>query len=109
MDRVINISSLSTGQLKTIDMCIILGVLKVIFSGVNFNVMFLDELLSNMDSELRSMVCNIFKSELKENQTIFIISHQEISDANFDGSINAKLSYVNGTERSTYQVKSYTI
>ena len=109
LDRVINISSLSTGQLKTIDMCIILGVLKVIFSGVNFNVMFLDELLSNMDSELRSMVCNIFKSELKENQTIFIISHQEISDANFDGSINAKLSYVNGTERSTYQVKSYTI
>lgn len=109
LDRVISISSLSTGQLKTIDMCIILGVLKVIFSGVNFNVMFLDELLSNMDSELRSMVCNIFKSELKENQTIFIISHQEISDANFDGSINAKLSYVNGTERSTYQVKSYTI
>ena len=109
LDRVINISSLSTGQLKTIDMCIILGVLKVIFSGVNFNVMFLDELLSNMDSELRSMVCNIFKSELKENQTIFIISHQEISDANFDGSINAKLSYVNGTERSTYQIKSYTI
>ena len=108
LDRVINISSLSTGQLKTIDMCIILGVLKVIFSGVNFNVMFLDELLSNMDSELRSMVCNVFKSELKENQTIFIISHQEISDANFDGSINAKLSYVNGTERSTYQVKSYT-
>ena len=109
LDRVINISSLSTGQLKTIDMCIILGVLKVIFSGVNFNVMFLDELLSNMDSELRSMVCNVFKSELKENQTIFIISHQEISDANFDGSINAKLSYVNGTERYTYQVKSYTI
>lgn len=108
LERVINISSLSTGQLKTIDMCIILGVLKVIFSGVNFNVMFLDELLSNLDSELLSMICNVLKSELKENQTIFIISHQEISDANFDGSINAKLSYVNGTERSSYQVKSYT-
>lgn len=108
LDRVINITSLSTGQLKTIDMCIILGVLKVIFSGVNFNIMFLDELFSNMDSELRSMICNVLKSELKENQTIFIISHQEISDANFDGSINAKLSYVNGTERSSYQIKSYT-
>jgi len=108
LDRVINITSLSTGQLKTIDMCIILGVLKVIFSGVNFNIMFLDELFSNMDAELRSMVCNVLKSELKENQTIFIISHQEISDANFDGSINAKLSYVNGTERSSYQIKSYT-
>ena len=109
MDRFINISLLSTGQLKTIDMCIILGVLKVIFSGVNFNIMFLDELFSNMDSELRSMVCNVLKSELKENQTIFIISHQEISDANFDGSINAKLSYSNGTEKSIYSIKSYTI
>lgn len=108
LDRVINITSLSTGQLKTIDMCIILGVLKVILSGVNFNIMFLDELFSNMDSELRSMVCNVLKSELKDNQTIFIISHQEISDANFDGSINAKLSYLNGTERSSYQIKSYT-
>ena len=88
-------------------MCIILGVLKVIFSGVHFNVMFLDELFSNMDSELRSMVCNVLKSELKENQTIFIISHQEISDANFDGSINAKISYVNGTEKSKYTIYKY--
>ena len=50
MDKQINISSLSTGQLKTIDMCVILGVLKVIFSGVHFNVMFLDELFSNSDA-----------------------------------------------------------
>ena len=109
LDRNINISSLSTGQLKTIDMCIILGVLKVIFSGVNFNIMFLDELFSNMDADLRSKVCNVLKSELKENQTIFIISHQEISDANFDGSISAKLNYSNGVEKTNYSVKSYTI
>lgn len=109
IDRNINISSLSTGQLKTIDMCIILGVLKVIFSGVNFNIMFLDELLSNLDIELRSKVCNVLKSELKENQTIFIISHQEISDTNFDGSISAKLNYSNGVEKSKYEIKSYTL
>lgn len=109
LDRNINIASLSTGQLKTIDMCIILGVLKVIFSGVNFNIMFLDELFSNMDADLRSKVCNVLKSEIKENQTIFIISHQEISDANFDGAINAKLSYSNGVEKTNYSVKSYTI
>ena len=109
VEKPINISSLSTGQLKTIDMCIILGVLKVIFSGVNFNIMFLDELFSNMDPELRSMICNVLKKELKPNQTIFIISHQEISDANFDGSINVKLTYFNGWDKSEYQIKSYTI
>lgn len=108
IDKTINIALLSTGQLKTIDMCIILGVLKVIFSGVNFNIMFLDELFSNMDAELRSMICNVLKKELKENQSIFIISHQEISDANFDGSINVKLTYFNGWDKSEYQIKSYT-
>lgn len=109
VDRNINISSLSTGQLKTVDMCIILGILKVIFSGVNFNIYFLDELFSNLDSELRTLICNVLKNEIKDGQTIFIISHQEISDANFDGSINAKLSYINGTEQSSYTIKSYTI
>jgi ABC-type Mn2+/Zn2+ transport system ATPase subunit len=86
-------------------MCIILGVLKVIFSGVNFNVMFLDELFSNMDSELRTVVCNMLKSELKENQTIFIISHQEIYDTNFKGSINARLLFENNIEKSVYSIK----
>jgi DNA repair exonuclease SbcCD ATPase subunit len=108
LDRSINIASLSTGQLKTVDMCIILGVLKVIFSGVNFNIMFLDELFSNMDAELRSKVCNVLKNELKENQTVFIVSHQEISDANFDGSINVNLFYDDGKEKSRYTIKSYT-
>ena len=109
VEKPINISLLSTGQLKTIDMCIILGVLKVIFSGVNCNIMFLDELFSNMDLELRSMICNVLKKELKPNQTIFIISHQEISDSNFDGSINVKLTYFNTLDKSEYQIKSYTI
>lgn len=109
VEKPINISLLSTGQLKTIDMCIILGVLKVIFSGVNCNIMFLDELFSNMDPELRSMICNVLKKELKHDQTIFIISHQEISDSNFDGSINVKLTYFNTWDKSEYQIKSYTV
>lgn len=105
LDKPISISMLSTGQLKTVDMCIILGVLKVIFNGIHFNVMFLDELFSNMDPDLRSMVCSVLKKELKENQTIFIISHQELFDTNFDGTISAKLSYSDSKEKSLYEVK----
>lgn len=105
LDKHVNISCLSTGQVKTIDMCIILGVLKVIFSGVNFNVMFLDELLSNMDATLRTTVCNMLKNELKDNQTIFIISHQELYDTNFKGSINARLLFENNIEKSVYSIK----
>lgn len=106
LEKPISINMLSTGQLKTVDMCIILGVLKVIFSGIHFNVMFLDELFSNMDPDLRGMVCNVLKSELKPEQTIFIISHQELFDTNFDGTISAKLVYSNGKEKSSYSVKN---
>lgn len=105
IDKQINISSLSTGQTKTIDMCVILGVLKVIFSGVHFNVMFLDELFSNMDSDLRTMVCEVLKDELKPEQTIFIISHQEISDTNFDGTISCSLTFKNNIEQSSYEIR----
>lgn len=107
IDKTIAISSLSTGQLKTIDMCIILGVLKVIFSGVKFNVMILDELLSNLDYELRDSICKILKSEINEDQTIFIISHQEITDTNFNGSVCVKLSYDDGKEKSKYTISKY--
>ena len=107
IDKTIAISSLSTGQLKTIDMCIILGVIKVIFSGVRFNVMILDELLSNLDCELRDSICKILKSEINEDQTIFIISHQEITDASFNGSVCVKLSYDDGKEKSKYTISKY--
>lgn len=107
IDNVISTSSLSTGQLKTVDMCIILGVLKVIFSKINFNILLLDELFSNFDSAMHTIACGILKNELKENQSIFIISHQEISDNLFDGSIKAKLNFNNGQEESTYVIESY--
>jgi hypothetical protein len=47
----------------------------------------------------------MLKSELKENQTIFIISHQEIYDTNFKGSINARLLFENNIEKSVYSIK----
>lgn len=107
VDKNISITSLSTGQLKTVDMCIILGVLKVIFSKINFNILFLDELFSNFDPALHTVACNILKNELHDNQTIFIISHQEISDDLFDGSIRAKLNFASGHEQSKYVVEQY--
>ena len=50
IDQEIALSSLSTGQLKTVDMIIILGVLGTILGGESCNVMFLDELFSNLHS-----------------------------------------------------------
>ena len=90
-DRSIPISSLSTGQLKTVDMIIILSILKSVISSSNINIMFLDELFSNLDSDLRTKMCNILKISFNPQNTLFIISHQDISNEYFDGTINMTL------------------
>lgn len=90
-DRVIPVGSLSTGQLKTVDMVIILGVLKSAISTSNINIMFLDELFSNLDSDLRNKMCNVLKLSMNPQHTLFIISHQDINDDYFDGIIKTKL------------------
>lgn len=105
IDEIISIASLSTGQMKTLDMCVILGVVRIIFSSIHFNVMFLDELFSNLDSELRAMICHILRSEISGDKTIFIISHQEISDAQFDGTIRASLRYNDNIRTSVYDIQ----
>jgi ABC-type multidrug transport system ATPase subunit len=109
MENNIPISNLSTGQLKTVDMCIILGILDVIMHNVNFNICFLDELFSNMDGELRQLMCQVLKSNLKENQILFIISHIELDDKYFNGEISAHLEYVNNSilKKSVYKITKF--
>lgn len=103
-EQNIPISMLSTGQLKVVNISIILGILKTIMSSVNFNICLLDELLSNMHIELRHDICKVLKDNLRENQTIFIISHAELEDQYFDGSIDVTLEYMSGI----YQKSKYT-
>lgn len=104
-DRCIPMSSLSTGQLKTVDMIIILGVLKSILKSSNINIMFLDELFSNLDVDLRNKMCAILKSQSNVDSTLFIISHQDIDDSYFDGKINIKLeNFGNFQKKSNIEI-----
>lgn len=90
-DQEISISSLSTGQLKTVDMVIILGVLGTIIGSNGINILFLDELFSNLDAGLRNEMCSVLKESIKPDSTIFIISHTDLEDRYFDGNIHMKL------------------
>ena len=101
VEREIPVSSLSTGQLKTVDMTVMLGVLSVIMHNVNFNIMFLDELISNMHSDLRDMVCEVLKSSLQPGQTIFLISHADLNSSYLDGEIEAKINLTNRYNKET--------
>lgn len=91
VDRPIPVSSLSTGQLKTVDMTAMLGVLSVIMNNVNFNIMFLDELISNMHGDLRDMVCEVLRASLHPDQTIFLISHTDVTTSFLDGVVETRL------------------
>jgi DNA repair exonuclease SbcCD ATPase subunit len=102
------ISSLSTGQLKTVDMMIILGVLGTIIGTASTNVIFLDELFSNLDGYLRNDMCSVLKKFIKPNDTMFIISHQDLDDRWFDGTIKLKHEKKGQYEmHSTINVNSY--
>ena len=87
----IQYSDLSTGQKNSIDVAIIFGIIQNIISNVKFNLFFLDELMSNMDSESRNNMLSILKETLSENRTIFVINHAEMQDDYFDHKIRVKL------------------
>ena len=91
IDKDIPISSLSTGQFKTVDMVIILGVLGTVIGSNGINILFLDELFSNLDAGLRNEMCCVLKEYLKPDSTIFIISHTDLENKYFDGNIYMKL------------------
>lgn len=87
----ISISSLSTGQMKTVDMMIILGVLCTVLGSASTNVIFLDELFSNLDGTLRNDMCSVLHNFISEDDTMFVISHQELDERYFNGTIKMKL------------------
>lgn len=89
----IPISSLSTGQLKTVDMMIILGVLGTIIGANSANIIFLDELFSNLDGGLRNDMCSVLHNFISKDDTMFVISHQDLDEKYFNGTIKLHIDY----------------
>ena len=95
-------SSLSTGQNKIVDMVIVLSILKVLLNSFNMNVLFLDELFSNLDNEARDTMCSLLKEELNQDKTIFIISHQPLNMDIVDGKI--QVDRISHNNESVYTI-----
>lgn len=84
-------SSLSTGQSKMVDMVIILAIISSILSKVQSNVIFLDELFSNLDSGTRTDLISVLRATIPSTSSILIISHQDMDMELFDGQVRMKL------------------
>lgn len=84
-------ASLSTGQLKMVDMVIILAVISTVISKIQSNIIFLDELFSNLDPRTRSELVTVLRATLPKTTTCLIVSHQDMDLGMFDGHIKTKL------------------
>ena len=62
-----------------------------VIANVDFNIFFLDELLSNMDADSRYIMLTVLKDTLAENRTIFVVNHAEMPDDFFNHKIRVSL------------------
>lgn len=90
-NKEIAYNNLSTGQRKSLDLAIIFGILKNIISNVECNILFLDELFSNMDVNARNIMLELLKENIADNKTVFVINHAEMNDDYFDHKIRVKI------------------
>ena len=104
----IPVSNLSTGQSKIVDTAVILGILKTLLNGVNFNMLFLDELFSNAHAELRNTICQMLKKNMND-KLIYIITHAEMDDTLFDGIIKTKLNHWEDEDGKLIQNTEYIV
>lgn len=90
--EVVDISSLSTGQTKLVDMVVILSIITTILYNNNINIIFLDELFTNLNSDVKYKLIEILKKELN-NKQIIAISHETFPEYLVDKIIKIKYNY----------------
>ena len=109
-DREINYNNLSTGQKKTLDLAIIFGILQNIISTVDMNIIFLDELFSNMDVDTRNVMLSLLNETMVKDKSVFVVNHAEMADDYFSHKIRVRLEskkmvYKNKKEEETVIIK----
>lgn len=77
--------SLSTGELKKINICFLVAYLKLIKTKKHINILFLDEVFSSIDLEGISDILNLLRSFAQEYKVnIFVVHHAMLEQENFD-------------------------
>ena len=97
IDGEISYKDLSTGQKKTLDMAIIFGILQNLIANVDFNIMFLDELFANLDTDARNVMLSVLTESLANERCVFVINHAEMADDFFNHKIRVRLVNKNVT------------
>jgi exonuclease SbcC len=85
LGNVIEHDSLSTGETKKVNLCILIAYLKLIRTKKHINILFLDEVFSSMDIESCESILNLLKSFANEYKiNIFVVHHAILNQEIFD-------------------------
>ncbi len=85
LNEEIDPETLSTGETKKINLCIMLAYIKLIRLKRSINILFLDEIFSSVDMEGIYNLLEMLKQFSKEyGINIFLIHHSELNESYFD-------------------------
>ena len=84
-NNTIEHDSLSTGETKKVNLCILIAYLKLIRTKKHINILFLDEVFSSMDIESCESILNLLKSFANDYKiNIFVVHHAILNQELFD-------------------------
>lgn len=85
MGSVVEHDSLSTGECKKVNICLLISYLMLIRTKKHINILFLDEVFSSIDVDGISSILTILKSFANEyNINIFVVHHAILQEEMFD-------------------------
>lgn len=85
----INSETLSTGEMRKVNLCIMIAYLKLIRTKININILFLDEIFASIDIDSINDVITLLRDFANEyNINIFIVHHSQLDYNKFDRVIN---------------------
>ena len=85
LGQEIDSETLSTGEAKKVNICIMLAYIKLIRTRKHINILFLDEVFASIDIEGIYSILNMFKKFSKEYKiNIFMAHHAELAESCFD-------------------------
>jgi len=103
LGAVVDHDSLSTGETKKINICILIAYLKLIRTKKHINILFLDEVFSSLDLEGIDSILLLLKSFANDyNINIFVVHHAILSQEMFDNIIQINKDIFSSIEELEY-------
>lgn len=81
----VNTQTLSTGEAKIINICIMLAYIKLIRTRKHINLLFLDEVFASIDHDNIYLILKLLREFARSyNVNVFLVHHSELQDSYFD-------------------------